>query len=148
MNTSKNKPKNTLKHLVSIFLGLTLGFWLFACDGSETDVTPDTTASPNAVKIMALGASRVEGARPVFESYRYEVWKLMTDQNWDIDLVGTMKDESSYPAHAGKRFDNDHEGRSGWTSSQIRSGINDWLSQGGVPDIVLFTSPGPLTAMR
>ena len=142
MNTSKNKTKDTLKHLASIFLGLTLGFWLFACEGSETDVTPDTPTSPNAVKIMALGASRVEGARPVFESYRYELWKLMTDQNWDIDLVGTMEDESTYPAYSGKRFDNDHEGRSGWTSSQIRSGINDWLSQGGAPDIVLFSSPG------
>lgn len=140
---NKTQRRTLMNSLTSSVIGLFIGFWLFSCDsGTNTDTTPDNPVSPTATKIMALGASRVEGARPDFESYRYELWKLMVDQNLDFDLIGTQDDDASYPSHAGKNFDNDHEGRGGWTSGQIRNGLSDWLSQAGAPDIVLFSSPG------
>ena len=98
--------------------------------------------NPNATKIMPLGASRVEGARPIFESYRYELWKLMIDASWTIDLIGTQSDDANYPPYLGLAFDNDHEGRGGWTSAQILSGIDEWIALTGSPDVVLLSSPG------
>lgn len=93
-------------------------------------------------KILPLGASRVEGARPSFESYRYELWKDLKQNGWTFDFIGTQSDNSSYPAFNSENFDLDHEGRGGWTSGQILNGLSDWLEQTGSPDIVLFSSPG------
>ena len=91
---------------------------------------------------MPLGASRVEGARPGYESFRYELWKLLVDGAWDFDYIGTMDDPAEYPSYANMDFDDDHEGRGGWTSGEILGGIDEWLAEAGAPDIVLFSSPG------
>lgn len=91
---------------------------------------------------MALGASRVEGARPEFESFRYELWKQLVAGGWDFDYIGSQTDEASYGDFEGQEFDRDHEGRGGWTSGQILNGLEDWLDAAGTPDIVLFSSPG------
>ena len=72
------------------------------------------------------------------ESYRYELWKLLVDDEWSFDYLGTQEYLANYPDHSGLSFDNDHEGRGGWTSGQILSGLPDWLEQTGEPDIVLF----------
>ena len=88
-----------------------------------------------------MGASRVEGAKPLYESYRYELWKDLKENGWNFDFIGTQSDEASYPLFNSNTFDNDHEGRGGWTSEQILNGLNDWLAQTGAPDIVLFSSP-------
>ncbi|MGL1935039.1 MAG: hypothetical protein OCD01_08465 [Fibrobacterales bacterium] len=93
-------------------------------------------------KILPLGASRVEGDRPVFESFRYQLWKALIENNWTFDFIGTQTDRASYPSVNGNSFDGDHEGRSGWTSEQILNGLTGWLSQIDTPDIVLFSSPG------
>ena len=90
---------------------------------------------------MPLGASRVEGARPEFESYRFELWKQLVDGGWDFDYIGTEDDFASYPNHAGMAFDTDHEGRGGFTSGQLLDGMEEWLAGAGAPDIVLFSSP-------
>lgn len=119
-----------------------------SCDQGN-DTVPEIDPPSNAInKIMPLGASRVEGARPVFESYRFELWKLLTDGGWDFDYIGTMNDPANYPSYLNQSFDNDHEGRGGWTSGQILDGINTWLSQAGSPDIVLFSSPGGNDALQ
>lgn len=91
---------------------------------------------------MPLGASRVEGARPDFESYRYELWKLLVDGGWDFDYIGTQTDNASYEGFLDLPFDNDHEGRGGWTSGEILNGLSAWLSATSAPDIILFSSPG------
>ena len=93
-------------------------------------------------KIMPLGASRVEGYRPEYESYRYELWKDLSENGWTFDYIGTQSDEADYPLYNGDKFDVDHEGRGGWTSGQILNELNDWLNDTGSPDIVLFSSPG------
>ena len=112
---------------------------LLACGDDDTSPKPQSTSIN---KIMPLGASRVEGARPEFESYRYELWKDLLENDWTFDYIGTMSDESSYPDFEGAEFDVDHEGRCGGTSGQILGNIEGWLAETGSPDIVLFSSPG------
>jgi lysophospholipase L1-like esterase len=131
------KKASELKIFLSI-IGLLFTSWCCQEVAEELEIQPD----PNAVKIMPLGASRVEGARPAYESYRYELWKRMIENGWSIDYVGTQEDKASYPAVVGQGFDDDHEGRGGWTSGQIRDGLSEWLKEAGAPDIVLFSSPG------
>ena len=43
------------------------------CDKDDDASPKPQNTSIN--KILALGASRVKGSRPKFESYRYELWK-------------------------------------------------------------------------
>lgn len=93
-------------------------------------------------KIMPLGGSRVEGATPYYESFRYPLWKNLIQNDWTFDFIGTQSDEGFYPDFNSFNFDNDHEGRGGWTSGLILNGLSDWLSETGSPDIVLFSGPG------
>ena len=130
---------------------LVFAFCLFyvciSCGKDDVPVVPsDPITSQN--KILPLGASRVEGARPEFESYRYELWKILLLEGWNFDFLGTMEDPAYYPDYDGEQFDNDHEGRGGWTSGQILENIDDWLNETGSPDIVLFSSPGGNDALN
>ena len=129
--------KFTIKPLI---FGLSLLLFT-ACekDDDETNLKPQ---SNSINKILPLGASRVEGARPEYESYRYELWKDLKENDWTFDFIGTQSDRATYPAFKTMNFDIDHEGRSGWTSGQILNGLGGWLNQTGSPDIVLFSSPG------
>lgn len=123
------------------YLWIGISVLLFnACDkDGGTNPKPQSTSIN---KILPLGASRVEGARPEFESYRYELWVDLKENNWTFDFIGTQSDNAAYPSLNNSNFDIDHEGRGGWTSRQILSGISDWLNETGSPDIVLFSSPG------
>ena len=120
-----------------------------ACNSDEDD----NANSPNPIntsinKIMPLGASRIEGARPDYESYRYNLWKELIENNWAFDFVGTQTDNAAYPPFNGAEFDTDHEGRSGWTSGQILEGLEEWLSETASVDIVLLSSPGGNDALE
>lgn len=134
--------KLTLKVLIAAASLLLLN----AC--KDDDDTSSKTPSTSINKILPLGASRVEGARPDFESFRFELWKDLIDGDWDFDYIGTRTDEASYPSYKGRNFDLDHEGGGGGTSGQILSGIAGWLDQTGAPDIVLFSSPGGNDALE
>ena len=134
--------KLTLKIIV-----LGISFLMFnACDKDDDSTPKPQSTSIN--KILPLGASRVEGARPDYESFRYELWKDLKANNWTFDFIGTQSDNASYPPFDGETFDTDHEGRGGWTSGQILDGLNDWLSETDSPDIVLFSSPGGNDALE
>ena len=128
------------------FTYLILSFLLIlsACSSNMSDlVVIDPNIGNNAqFKILPLGASRVEGARPVFESYRYELWKQLVDGGHSFDLLGSNTDEANYPNYANQVFDRDHSGYSGFTSGQILANLNAWLNEVGTPDIVLLSSPG------
>lgn len=116
--------------------------------GCSEDETPKPV-SDSINKIMPLGASRVEGNRPEYESFRFELWNLLQEGNWDVDFIGTRTDEGSYPEFQDRAsFDRDHEGRGGWTSGEILEGIDGWLATTGAPDIVLFSSPGGNDALQ
>lgn len=127
-------------------LALTLGLLFTLGCGSEEELTKPVSDSINT--IMPLGASRVEGFRPEFESYRYELWKGLLADGWTFDFIGTRSDRGSYPPVDGLGFDVDHEGRGGWTSGLIRRDLAAWLERTGAPDVVLFSSPGGNDALE
>ncbi len=132
-----------MKLLVYLLLGLSLSF----AQSCKKEVEPGNSGptanqSTSQNKIMPLGASRVDGAPPAYDSYRYELWKLLKDGGYDFDFVGTVADGHSYNQHNGMTFDPDHEGRGGITAAEIRNQLPGWLDEGGAPDIVLFSSPG------
>ena len=130
-------------NLYSFFIFLFL-FCSTSCD--ENDLVKPKSTSIN--KIMPLGASRVQGNRPEYESFRYELWKDLIDNDWTFDFIGTQTDEATYPIYNNLSFDLDHEGRGGWTSGQILDELINWLEQTGAPDIVLFSSPGGNDALQ
>ena len=131
-----------------LFLSLTVLIFS-ACKSDESvNESENETQNDYVNKIMALGASRVEGNRPEFESFRYELWKQLIENDWTFDFVGTQSDNSSYPTFNNQNFDTDHEGRGGWTSEGILGGISEWLTETDIPDIVLFSSPGGNDALQ
>lgn len=119
----------------------------FVSCSKENDIT--TKPQSNSInKILNLGASRVEGGRPEYESYRYELWKNLKENNLIFDYIGTQTDESSYPLFNNMIFDCDHEGRGGWASQDILDELNNWLKITGPPDFVLFSSPAGNDALE
>ena len=130
------KTSFTLLLILMVFLS-------FSC--SKEEPKPISTSTN---KIMPLGASRVEGNRPEYESFRYELWKDLKSNEWTFDFIGTQTDMASYPSWNSESFDNDHEGRGGWTSGQILEELEGWLMETGAPDIVLFSSPGGNDALQ
>ncbi|MEM6893791.1 MAG: GDSL-type esterase/lipase family protein [Bacteroidota bacterium] len=139
-----------MKNIFNTFLFLLLVF-LFSCsndDGESIAMEELQNPTTSTNFIMPLGASRVQGLRPEFESYRYELWKLLVDTGANFDYIGTQEDEASYPIYNNRSFDIDHEGRGGWTSGQILNEIASWIAQTGVPDIVLFSSPAGNDALE
>ena len=140
------KIRKTHRYL-GLFLGIQFLFWtvIFGCSNDEDSPKPISTSIN---KIMTLGASRVEGSRPDYESFRYNLWKNLIENNWTFDFIGSQSDEAFYPSFKGLEFDIDHEGRGGWTSGQILDDIGDWLTETGPPDIVLFSSPGGNDALE
>ena len=133
------------KILTVLFIGISLLIFS-ACKKGDDTLTKPQNSSIN--KILPLGASRTEGARPEFESFRYELWKDLIENGWTFDFIGTRSDGATYPTFNGNNFDTDHEGRGGFTSGEILQGLNGWLSQTGSPDIVLFSSPGGNDALQ
>ena len=132
----------SLSHLLLVIFCTCL---LLGCQSDELDQTNATKEEnindiPN--KIMPLGASRVQGLTPLFESYRYELWKDLIDGGWDFDYLGTETETGSYPNYEGLSFDPDHQGKMSWTSEQIFEELESILNETGYPDIVLFSSPG------
>ena len=130
-----------LSHLLLVIFCTCL---LLGCQSDDLDKRntsdEDTIDIPN--KIMPLGASRVQGFSPWFESYRYELWKDLIDGGWEFDYIGTETEMGSYPNYEGMSFDLDHQGRGGWTSGQILNSLESALLETGVPDIILLSSPG------
>ncbi len=133
----------------NILLTLTVFSFLFAC-GWEEEPLPSELYSANndGLKIMPLGASRVEGASPSFESYRYELWELLNGELVAFDFIGTQEDETFYPESLKNNFDYHHEGHGGWTSGKILDQLDVLIQDAGVPDIVLFSSPGGNDALE
>ena len=101
-----------LSHLLLVIFCTCL---LLGCQSDELDQgnasDEDTIDIPN--KIMPLGASRVQGFSPWFESYRYELWKDLIDRDREFDYIGTETETGSYPNYEGLAFDPDHQGHGG-----------------------------------
>lgn len=128
-----------------LVLGISI-MLLHTCGKDENSSLKQPSTSIN--KILPLGASRVEGARPEYESFRYELWKKLIDGAWTFDFIGTQSDNASYQSYKGSNFDIDHQGNGGYTSGQILSGLQGWINETGAPDFVLFSSPGGNDALE
>ncbi len=138
---------NRIKHtgfslllLVVSCICLLIGCQSDQLDQINANKEENTNDIPN--KIMPLGASRVQGLTPLFESYRFELWKDLIDGGWDFDYIGTETETGSYPNYKNLSFDPDHQGKMSWTSEEIFEELESILHETGYPDIVLFSSPG------
>ncbi|MEL6864769.1 MAG: GDSL-type esterase/lipase family protein [Bacteroidota bacterium] len=121
---------------LNLSLSLLLCLLIFnACDDEDQDCP--NVVNEGAIRILPLGDSRVEGARPDFESYRYELWKQLIDSSWNVDFVGTRKDGANYEKHKGNCFDKDHEGTGGAVSADILQTVQQ-IAASDAPQAVLL----------
>lgn len=124
--------QNTIS-LKTALLGLIFCITIYSgCDRSVP------TRLNRALTILPLGDSRVSGNRPAHESYRYELWKILVEQQVNIDFVGTRTDLADYPSFLGIAFDTDHEGTGGATSWDNYVTLLEEYNSDNAPDIVLF----------
>ena len=100
--------------------------------GSQMGELPEG-GFPPGTEILLLGDSRVEGDRPTYESYRYELWKNLIDNEWMFDFVGTRSDGANYDDYAGQTFDVDHEGTGGATTTDILNTLNSYQNDPNSP---------------
>lgn len=88
--------------------------------------------------ILPLGDSRVEGFRPEYESYRYELWKNLVDNNWNFDFIGPFMDDATYPTFMGQSFDTDHAGVGGFTTEDVLMNLPETLDNTPTASLVLL----------
>jgi len=96
-----------------------LMFSLFAACQDELKDCPPVARTEETINLLTLGDSRVEGERGSHESYRYELWKLLVTNNWDVDFIGSRSDEGDYERFQTLCFDRDHEGTGGAMTTDI-----------------------------
>ena len=126
----------TFKNLAKTAIFIWVAFiGLVACEKEAIINLPPT--QENVLSILPLGDSRVEGARPEYESYRYELWKNLVANDWSIDLVGTRKDEGHYANFNNLSFDADHEGTGGAQTSDILTTLAKIGSE-NIPQVILL----------
>ncbi len=80
-----------MKYKLKLFVFGVIILILNACsNGDDTSPKPQSTSIN---KILPLGASRVEGARPEYESFRYELWKRIKEKMAESDFERFWVDE-------------------------------------------------------
>jgi hypothetical protein len=90
---------------------------------------------------MPLGDS-ITQADTEHDSYRYLLWKKLTDGGYNVDFVGSM-DLNHRGGKPLNDFDHDHEGHWGWRADQFITGVHgkgslsDFM-ENYTPDIVLI----------
>jgi lysophospholipase L1-like esterase len=106
-------------------------------------VSARSPASAEPLRILPLGDSITQGNVST-RSYRYNLWRKLTDARIDFDFVGTLNTNVDgknppWPDYAGKTFDRDHEGRWGWYTDLFlqKENLPAWLRK-YTPDIVLL----------
>ncbi|MEL6672086.1 MAG: SGNH/GDSL hydrolase family protein [Bacteroidota bacterium] len=103
----------------------------------KQDVCEPLAATAETLFILPLGDSRVEGYRPAHESYRYSLWKLLIENEWDVDFIGSRKDNAMYEAVNLLCFDNEHEGTGGAMTTDILATLAA-INLDRTPDIALL----------
>jgi len=104
----------------------------------DTSSTTRTNFSEETFTILPLGDSRVEGNRPDYESYRYELWKRFIENDIPVDFVGYREDEGRYPDIHGIPFDRDHQGTGGAMTTDILALLEEVEEDSPMPDIILL----------
>lgn len=89
------------------------------------------------IRVLPLGNSITHGTDTHF-SYRYNLWKKLTNEKVNIDFIGTMTTNyGGNPPFPDPLFDKHHEGHRGWRADQLFAGLANWLPK-YTPDIVLL----------
>ena len=125
--------------------------WLFflllvvGCSGDGSSTAPSGSVPQNSispiqrsnatVRIMPLGDSITQSVSP-HNSYRYYLWHLLLNQQYQVDFVGSLHGVGGGPP-ANPDFDMDHEGHAGWRADEIVANIQMWATQ-AAPDVVLL----------
>jgi lysophospholipase L1-like esterase len=83
-------------------------------------------AVSGTVKIMPLGDSITKGGvstpeEAAIPTYRYWLWKDLTENGYDVDFVGSWK----APNFTSFSFDQDNEGHGGYSTDEILHGVPD-----------------------
>ena len=122
-------------------LGLTLADGLTA-DGKDLVETALAWAleagTSRRTRVMALGDSITRGTNTgsnITYSYRDPLTLDLDMAECSYDMVGTL--QSNVSGDPDRLFDWDHEGHGGFTTTQIRGNLTNYL-EGNIPDIVLI----------
>lgn len=86
-------------------------------------------------RILPLGDSVTSSFSP-YSSYRYWLWQSLVQSGYNVDFVGSQYGVTGGPP-GNQDFDQDHEGHSGWTTSDGVFNIGS-IASATVPDIVLL----------
>lgn len=127
-----------------------------SCDDEDDESSPEPSncssqaTTDSTIYLLSTGDSRIEGARPAYESYRYELWKRMVEAGYNVDFIGQKSDEASYEPVNGFCFDPNHQGTGGFTSTELLQELNG-VSYTNPPAVVtlgiggndLFTQEDP-----
>ena len=91
----------------------------------ENQMDKTTNTGSELKKILPLGDSITQGDPA---SYRYELFQILTKNNYKFDFVGSWK-HNPIPATYTGEWDTDGEGHSGWTTEQILEKLpeSNWL---------------------
>jgi lysophospholipase L1-like esterase len=118
---------------------ITLLLFFIGCSSNDDIIEDKNIANDDVIvnKILCIGDSRVQGFRPLFENYRYELWKNLVENEVDFDLVGPFKDFVSYPTFSNLTFDNDHAGILGDTTLDVINRLDEAFEK-DIPDFVLL----------
>ena len=95
-----------------------------------------------SIFLVLVSCIKNEEENDSYESYRYELWKNLVDNNYNFDFVGRQKDYGTYEEYLGEEFDNDHEGAGGYESEDVLDDIDDILAAISSPDIILLSIGG------
>ena len=120
----------------SVMLIISL-FFIACSEEPAPDDCPPGANSSSTLNIMPLGDSRVQGASPEFESYRYELWRIFLQNDREVNFIGSRKDEAAYERVRGFCFDKDHEGTGGATTLDVLRTLDE-IRLDEIPQIVLL----------
>lgn len=73
-----------------------------------------------------------------FESYRYELWKNLLDNNYTFDYLGDIRDSGTYPDHLEQSFDRDHQGTGGIETTGLIMQLDESIERLAEVDIALL----------
>jgi lysophospholipase L1-like esterase len=87
------------------------------------------------VRILPLGDSVTSSFSP-HNSYRFWLWHKLINHGYNVDFVGTQEGVADGPP-GNPDFDQDHEGRPGWTADSAVGAING-IASATQPNVVLL----------
>jgi lysophospholipase L1-like esterase len=101
-----------------------------APDGSVVpDYDPAVLLDDGVLHIWTLGDSITVG---VSGGFRNDIYDMLSDDGYDVDLVGTLYDDST------EIDDKDHEGHVAYTFEKTLDEGDSWLAQIHRPDVILM----------